>query len=464
MPSFGSLNIAYTGLNAHQQRLNVIGENITNVNTPGYHRQRVELGSINSTGSGFVAGTYNAGGGVEVRDISRIRNETLSTHARAQGGRASSANETADVYHQMEQIMGGFNPGGLHDQMTDLFNSFDDLAGSPDDPAMRRVVLQRAEIVAQGFTRTAGAIDGLRDQVIDETFDSVRTINALTAQIAAADAEILGANNVDASPNALTDKRDQMITELAELADVLVVEHSDGQVAITLDGQLLVSNGQAQEITVGYDADATLTPLGYAQVNVLNSTGRVLSIGGGRLGAQLDAMQNTIPQGRRELDAAALDLATQVNDAHQLGEGLDGSSGNNLFEIGPESGQVRLSPDVADQPEKVASRAIGAGMLDNANARELSQLGDSATGPLAGFVELVGSLAARITAADGQANAATIASDQASAMAQAAGGVSLDEELTDLITAQRSYEASARVMTAIDEMLQVLLSTGRVGR
>jgi flagellar hook-associated protein 1 FlgK len=464
MPSFGSLNIAYTGLNAHQQRINVIGENITNVNTPGYHKQRVELSPIHNSASGLIVGEFRSGGGVEVTDIARVRDKTLSDHARAQGSRASSASETADILHAMEDLIGGLNDGGLHDQMTDLFNSFDDLAASPDDPALRRVVLQQAEILGQGFTRTAGDIDDLRSRVEEEIFDTVRAINSLSAQIASADAEILGANTIDADPNTLTDQRDAMITELASLASVTIVEQADGQVTISLDGQLLVSNGTASELDVVYDADPALTPLGYADIEVINDRGRELNITSGTLAAQLGAVQTLIPDGRRDLDTVANALVTQVNALHSAGEGLDGSTGNNLLEIGPNSGEVRISGDVLGQPDRVATRDLGAGVLDNGNIRELAQLADDPAGPLNDFVAMVGALAAKVAASDGQANAAEVAKGQADTMALAAGGVSLDEELTELITAQRSYEASARIMTAIDEMLRTLMSTGLVGR
>lgn len=464
MGSFGSLNIAYTGLNAHHERINVISENITNVNTPGYHRQRVELTAINNLSNGFIAGNLRDRGGVEVLDISRIRDATLADHARAQAGRAGAATEQANILHQLEEVVGGLNPGGLHDQMTDLFNAFDDLAGTPDDPAMRWVVLQRADIVAQGFTRTAGAMDDLRTRVENQVFDSVSQINTLAAKIASADVEIMGAKTIDADPNTLLDKRDKMIAELSALAEVNIVPQDTGQVTISLDGQVLVGNGLSSELAVAYSVDPTLTPLGYTHVGVENSRGRELNVTGGRLGAQLNALQTTIPDGRRDLDAAATDLVDQINAIHTIGEGLDGSTGNRLFELGPASGEVRLSGDVADQPDKVASRRAGGGVLDNGNARDLAQLADDPAGPLASFVSMVGSLAGRVTTADGQSDAAEVAREQADNMALAAGGVSLDEELADLITAQRAYEASARTMTAIDEMLQTLMTIGLVGR
>ncbi len=464
MSSFGSLNIAYTGLNAHQKRMNIIGENIANVNTEGYHRQRVELSPIDTMARGLIAGVARISGGVEVTDIARLRNKTLSDHARAQKGVSEARSKRAETLQQLEQVVGGLNPGGLHDQMTALFNSFDDLAAAPNDPAMRQVALQRAETVAQGFTRTSIAIDQIRDRTLASAEDIVENVNSLTEQVAIIDAELLGAFAVDADPNALMDKRDLLVTELATLLAVDINENSNGQVTVSLDGQLLVSNGKSTALTLESQPDATLGLLGYDRVVLLAPSGRQLNVTGGELSADLDALSTTIPDGRRDLDSVAAELANQVNTVHRNGFGLDGSSGNDLFLVGPASGQLQVSADVAGQPDKIAAAGAGAGQFDNENARTLAQLADSATGPLIAFVESVGSLAVRVAAANGTADAARAASAQADSLALAAGGVSLDEELTDLITAQRSYEASARLLTAMDEMLQTLINTGRVGR
>ena len=460
MSSFGSLNIAYTGLNAHQKRMNIIGENIANVNTEGYHRQRVELSPIDTMARGLVAGVARISGGVEINDIARLRDKTLSDHARVQRGISEARSKRAETLQQLEQVVGGLNPGGLHDQMTSLFNSFDDLAAAPNDPAMRQVTLQRAESVAEGFTRTSIAIDQIRDR----TLDNVQQINSLTTQIATIDAEILGAYSIDADPNALMDKRDLLVTNLAAMAAVDITDTSEGQVSISLDGQLLVSNGKARHLTIELQPDATLGQLGYDRVVLLSPNGRELNVKGGELAADLDALAVTIPDGRRDLDAVAAELANQVNAAHRNGVGLDGSSGNDLFQLGPASGELTVSADVAGQPDKLGAAAAGAGQFDNENARLMAQLADDAAGPLIAFVESVGSLAVRVSAANGSADAARAASAQADSLALSAGGVSLDEELTDLITAQRSYEASARLLTSMDEMLQTLINTGRVGR
>lgn len=464
MASFGSLNIAYTGLLAHQKRINVIGENIANVNTPGYHRQRVELSPIDNISRGFVSGVTRVSGGVQVDDVARIRDEVLVDHARAQSANQAAASMAANTLAQLEVAVGGLEPGGLHDQMAALFNSFDDLANAPEDPATRQVVLQQAENVARGFSRTATAMDRVREQTDASARQSVAEINRLTQSIADIDTEILGALTVDSDPNTLLDQRDAMIDRLSELAAVQVVERSNGQVTLALDGHLLVSNGQADTISVEYQSEPTLAALGYSDFVVVTPEGRELSIRGGKLSADLTAMRDTIPDGRIDLENTAIDLADQINAIHRAGAGLDGSTGNDLLVAGPGPGQLQVSADVAGQPEKVAAAALGAGELDNSTARALGQLADSSTGPMNNFVETVATLAARVSTLNSAAEAATVASTQADNLALAASGVSLDEELTDLITAQRSYEASARLMTTIDEMMQTLMSTGLVGR
>ncbi|MEM7325636.1 MAG: flagellar hook-associated protein FlgK [Actinomycetota bacterium] len=464
MGNFGSLNIAYTGLNAHQKRINVIGENIANVNTPGYHRQRVELSPVDNLTRGFISGVGRESGGVQITDVARLRNKTLSDHARAQSATKAARNVAAETLQALEQSVGGLDPGGLHDQMAALFNSFDDLANAPEDPATRQVVLQRAENLSRGFTRTATAMDLVREQTESSATESVRQINALSAEIAFIDQEILGALTVEADPNTLTDQRDTMIDKLAEIADVQVMERSNGQVTLSLDGHLLVSNGKANSIAIEHRTDPALATLGYADVVIVEPSGRELDIRGGKLSADLTALSTTIPDGRRDLESVAIELADQINTIHRTGAGLDGSSGLDLLEVGPDAGQLQVSADVAGQPEKLGAGVPFSGTLDNQTARELAQLADSPTGPMAVFVEGVATLAARVATANSSAEAATVASAQADSLALAAGGVSLDEELTDLITAQRSYDASARLMTAIDEMLQTILNTGLVGR
>jgi flagellar hook-associated protein 1 FlgK len=464
MGDFGSLQIAYSGLRAQQKRMNIIGENIANVETPGYHKQRVELAPVDRLATSFLSGAQRAGGGVEIADIARLRDTILSNHARHQGSVAAQRSATSDLLVQLEQTIGGLDSGGLHDQMTAFFNSFDDLAGSPEDPAIRNVVLQRGETVVRAFSRVVTGINELHDRTFAETNDTVRAINSLSEQIASADDQISRAVTSGGHPNALFDTRDSLVDELATLADIDVIEQADGKTTISLDGFLLVSNGESRELSVVTSADPVLGPLGYAKVAVHDIYGRELTVTGGELAANLQALATVIPDAKRDVNTVAQELSDQVNAIHNTGAGLDGSTGLDFFNIDG-AGVISISTDVAGQPELVAAAAAGAGQYDNSVAIDIAQLADGPTGPLAVFVEKVGSVASAVATATSGAQAAEAARTQAEALAMAAGGVSLDEELTELITAQRSYEAAARLMTAIDEMLGVLIErTGVVGR
>lgn len=465
MSTFGGIQRAYSGIYAHRRRIDVIGENIANVDTPGYHRQRVDLSPVEGLAQGVFTGTLDTSGGVAVNGVDRMRDVLLENHARNQSGVAADRSMTADVLQQLEGVIGGLDEGGLKDQVTALFNSFDDLASAPDDGALRRVVLQRAETVAQGFTRTATAIDQLRLRTHEQTIDAVRTVNNLTQEIADLNLTIASAVNSDSDPNELLDQRDVKIAELATLADVRVSEGNDGQVMVSLDGQSLVSNGTASQISLQAQADPGLAAIGYDKIVAVAPDGRELTIRSGELAADLSALASTVPSGRIALDAVAADLTSQINTIHQAGSGLDASTGLDFFEHDTLTGALSVSTDVEDNPDGIAAAGGGAGPLDNATARELAHLAEKPGGPLTVFTEMVGSLAAQVGTASSNASAADAASAFASNLALSASGVSVDEELTDLITAQRSYESSARLMTAIDEMLQILInSTGLVGR
>ncbi|MEM9131569.1 MAG: flagellar hook-associated protein FlgK [Actinomycetota bacterium] len=467
MSDFSSLNIAKSGLDAHAKRLSVIGDNIANIDTEGYTRRRVDLEPIGTEKAGVYSGSTAQHGGVSSEEVSRLRNELLSNHARTQAGVAADRGQTVETLQELEQVLGGLDDNGLRTRLTEFFNSFDDLANAPEDPAMRSVVLQRAESVANGFTQTAGDVDDLQGRMTTGLQDQVRALNELASEVAELNGQIMTAIGADSSPNALLDRRDLKVDQMAKLADIQVIESAHGQIIVSLDGRHLVNGDSAMTVAAELQTHAALGALGYQYYTVVDSQGREMTIGNGELAATIRSITQLVPDARTELDNLRDDLITQVNALHTAGTGLDGSTGLNMFEAHPTatSGGLIVSADVAGQPEKIAAAAAGAGDLDAGNADALAELADSTTGPVAAYIAMVTDLAATVNTAEGAAGAADAASALADNLALAAGGVSLDQELTDLISAQRAYEASARMMTAIDEMLQTLINrTGIVGR
>ncbi len=465
MPNFESLHLAYSGLAAHRRRIDTIGNNIANVDSPGYHRQRVDLSANAYPSTGMFTGRLDLGAGVSADKVTRLRDAVLENHARVQSGVAAERAITADVLQQIEHVVGGLDDGGIRDQTAAYLNAWDDLASAPEDLALRRIVLQRGDGLGKAVTRVAAEIDAIRGRVEADTYDLVDRVNQLTLEIGELDVEVVTALNGGASPNNLLDDRQRLIDELGTLVDIDVLEHTDGHIDISLDGQLLVGvGGQQSQVEVAVQADPGLAALGYQRIVVTTPQGRELRINSGELGANLVALEVVIPEARTNLNTQTAALVSQVNTLHQGGVGLDTSTGRDFFTHDTVSGALSLSVDVDGLPDALAAAGPASGALDNTTARAIAALAEDPDGPLTGWADMVGALGAQVAAALNSADAASVASEQAANLALTVGGVNLDEELTDLLTAQRSYEASARLLTVIDEMLQTLLRTGLVGR
>jgi len=340
MSNFSGLSVAISGMSAHRRRLDIISENVANVDTAGYSRQRVDLSAVDRASIGLWTGARHNTGGVEATEILRSRDPILIGSARRQASEADNLAAQASALDRIETTLGGLEPGGLRDQLSGLWNSFDDLAAAPDDTAMRTGVLQKAETLAQGFSRTTAQIDQIRFEQEDLVADTVSEINSLAQQIGSIDRSILGTLNTNAHPNSLLDERDRLVSELSNLVNLDVVEVDNGQVRLSVDGQLLVSNGRANELTLTREMDPALADLGYDRLSITNPSGRELNITSGKLAGSLLNTSETVPEQRRAINALIVDLAGQANAIHSSGVGLDGTTGHNLF-------GTRFRPDIA---------------------------------------------------------------------------------------------------------------------
>ncbi len=461
---FGGLFVGQTGLLAQRKRMEIIGENIANVDTPGYHRRRVDLAPSDGVSIGIHSGVSRNGAGVSVEEITRVRNQLLATHAEQQAGVAEARDTARQVLTEIELAYGGLDSGGLRDQMTTLFNNFDDMAGAPNDLAVRGVVLQQIETVTHSVNRTVDQLGELFQRTLTNLNDQVEAVNEAAEEIAHLNGQLKVSAAVNADHNSLLDQRDSLVRDLALLGDIDVVHLDDGQVTVSLDGQLLVSRSSSSDLAIQIQADPGLSPLGYNRVSVVAPDGRELNIESGTMAANLLALSDVIPDARRDFDQVTTALVDGVNTLHQTGVGLDSSTGLDVFAWSAVSGRIEVSSDIDGAPERLGAAAVGGGALDNTIARELAAIAEEPSGPVTLLIDRVGSLAGRVVTATSATEAAQAASLQADAMAESESGVSLDEELTNLITAQRSYQAAARVITAVDEMLQVLMSIGVVGR
>jgi flagellar hook-associated protein 1 FlgK len=290
-------------------------------------------------------------------------------------------------------------------------------------------------------------------------------VNGIITEVAELDRAIVSALAAGDTASGLLDQRDTLTTELAGLVDVRVTYELDGQSRVTLDGHSLVADGQASLLQMTTVPDAGLAALGYDRPALATLGGRVISLDGGSIHGHLQVANELVPEQRRGLDAVATSIATTVNALHAAGAGLDGSTGNNLFDpAGLTASSFAVSADVLGQPSKIAA-SNGSGVLDNSVALALASLGTAENGPAAAHADFITSLGTRVQTLMSRSQAAELTAARAVANERADTGVSLDEELADLVSAQRAYEASARMITTIDQMLDTLINrTGLVGR
>jgi flagellar hook-associated protein 1 len=437
--SFYGLQTSLRGLLAQQRALDTTGHNIANASTAGYSRQEAVMAASSALviPQGAVQGGAGAhiGSGVDVLAYRRIRDTFLDLQYRAQATRLGEESGRAQGLDRAELALTEPSDTGINNQLAEFWSAWSDLANAPDDPAARTALLEQAESLAGAFKivdaqlelvgqQAAGEYAALQDEVAQIGEGIAKLNDTIKRYVTAGD-----------TPNDLMDERDRLLDRLAELGTTSVVTGADGAVTVTFGGA-----GAPMVDAAGYHAE----PLGANP--------------GGRLGALKDL--STVPDGlidsyRLELGAAATALASAVNTIHPgfFGVAHPPPAGY---------GAATIEVTVDDSTLLAAPATPPAYASANDWARAISELsGKAPDQTYNAFVARVGSEVREANRNEANAQALTQAvQDRRESIA----GVSLDEEMSNLIRFQRAYQASSRAMSTMDEMLDVLVNrTGRVG-
>jgi flagellar hook-associated protein 1 FlgK len=430
IPSFTGLQTALSGLEAAQAAITTTGENIANANTAGYTRQSVQtaatapltIPALTQQGGGTQLGT-----GVSITDISRIRNQFLDVQYRAQNTATSNANSSATELGQVQTAVNEPSSSGLQSVMSKFWSAWNSL-GATQNPATLQGVIGAGQTLATTFNAVAQQMQTVQSQA-SQQYANLTGANGQVAQdaqqIATLNAQISQATQAGISPNTLMDQRDKALDDLSGLAQISVSTGSDGAVSVNFGD---ASSPLVSGTTVTWPQ--TLT-----------------SAAGGQLGSLLNISSSTGPVGQyiSSLDGVASQVISSVNSLQPSSPFFTGTSASTIA-VSATTGSVQTS----------SSSTSGA---DLAQA-----IGNLANGPAdqaySAFVAQVGSgvQAAQSTQAT-QQSVLTAVSNQR----QSVSGVSLDEEMTNLIQYQQAYQASARVMNAINSTLNTLINSVGAG-
>ncbi len=312
-----NFDIGLSGLSAAQRALDVIGNNIANAATEGFHRQRIDLTPAYASQSG----TAMIGGGVDVAGVGRMINTLLEDEILRQQSSQEQVSRELITMKTIESAFGELSTesGGLNAAIDNFFNALQELSVYPDDSIWQYKALTAAETMASQFRTLGDFLTTMESQIQLEAENTVEQINTLTTQIAELNDNIermeIGGNQV----SNLRDQRDQRIAELSKLISVQTVSRENGVVDVIAGGIPVVMGTSTIELEVGLN-DAGKLGFGVAGTDNYNT-----DLQGGQLGGLLSLKNELVSNVHNDLNDLASSLIQQVNQYHLQGVGAQGS-------------------------------------------------------------------------------------------------------------------------------------------
>ncbi len=455
-----ALNAGKTSLLTNQKSIEIVGNNIANVNTDGYSRQRAELMQIPAVNFN----DFFIGQGVTVSNVSRDYSAFITRQLQSKTIDYGEESGRSDPLTELERIF-NVTENNLASQINDFFDAWQELTANPSGQVERDVVIQRGQLLGEAFANISNELDSLTQNMNTEILGEVEYLNEKISEIAKLNDRIRLVEVTGQTANASRDQRDQLVKELSETLGVKTYTDNQGMLAIQLPGGMpLVQGNMAATIsTVLVNGNVNL------QVNIAGNTLDVTSANlGGKMKGMFEMRDTFIAGLRSDLDTLAVDLTNAVNAQHRAGYGSDGVTNRDFFldmaTLGPTdipSRNVRVV--LTDSSQVAAAGNPDAAPGDNENALLLASLeithkvgttNDTFDTFFSQIVATVGIEKARNELALGGAQDATT---QLQNLRDGYSGVSLEEEMIDLIQYQRGFESSAKFLATVDEMMNALL-------
>lgn len=478
----GNLLSNSQALNVQSYALETTGKNLANVNNPDYARQRVTL----RDGINYRANGQTHSLGLEALGVEHIRNSILDQQIMNEKMERNKLEEKADLLYNLETQLNEFissssnietlegstaletDPGTISKAIDDFFNAFNELAALPDSYQQKILALQEADNLAAEFNLASGRLTEMDDLVGDRIEDHVQEVNDILGSIAQLNKEItrFEAKNGVFAPD-LRDERQAALEELAEYIDFDVKENPTRNNMLDViakddsapPAEVFLVTGDRAETDLYYDeASETIkveTPNGQPDIN--------LTIKEGAIGAALDVKTYSVPQLRAELDALANGIVTTVNaayDPNNTGRELFESTGISIATMALDASFINAADNSLIPDNLLVTDNAGGG---NELALAIGDLiSDTSIMNGQSFAEYTSGVAARIgneaSNVQNDLDNQKIIDDYLRTQRESHSGVSIDEEMTDLMRFQRSFQGTSRVINVIDQMLEVVVA------
>ena len=479
--TFATLNLANRALISQQLALDVTGHNIANANTDGYTRQAAEMqASIPFTVTGTTRPQQAAqlGTGVDVVNIKRFRDGFLDLQFRGEQQLLGQWESTHFAVGRLEESLNEPSNEGLSAALARFWNDWSAMANNPESQASRKALVESALTMTTQMNNLHRTWQSQQFDLDRQLALRVQDVNNLTTRIARLNDQIVRITGSGDQPNDLRDERDVLIDKLAKIVNITYREGENGAVTVNIGGRTAVFSNQHFELKVtkdltgdGVDENAFTTVVwrdDFREEAELPL--EVVDITSGQLFGDIHARDVVLAEAIEDLQLLGSELITRVNEVHAVGFGLNDSTGLPFFS-GTGADTITVEASIQGDLDNIAAASSPTSPGDGSNAlevhklqRELVLLNFSTTFEdfYAGLVAEIGILRQQ---AHGMEQNELLLTSHLSQQRQSIGGVSLDEEATNMIRYQHAYNAAARIVTAFDEMLdRIINNMGIVGR
>ena len=448
--TFSSFNTALSALRYNRVAMDVASGNVANAGTEGYARRQV-IGQ--ATGAPAVPALWsrwdvNAGDGVQPGGIKRMVDPLLDARARLEHAAAGFLDTRVASLNRFETSLAEPGENGVAAALAAYQAGWHDVANNPGDTAARAQLLARAETLTDAIR---GQDRAVRTEWADQSARltaAVAEVNQVAQELAKVNEGLRNAHVAGTDAGVLLDQRDLLVMRLSELTGSKITVNEDTTVDVAIQGQPLVAGNQVVNPLTVNGADE-LAGAGADPV-ALSLGGATLTLTAGEIGGIQSVMTTDLPNYLAKLDAFVGQLISETNTQHALGNDADGNTGGAFF---GGTSAATLTVLITD-PSDVAAGDPAKGRLDGSNASKLAGLDMGARS----YRELITSTGVLISSANrGAANQAVLVS-QVDASREALSGISIDEEMVNLLAAQRGYEGASRVLTTIDSVLDTLIN------
>lgn len=507
--SFFGLFTSQRALTSNQAALNLVGKNIANANTEGYSRQKVSLTPslpypTPGIGTQTLGGTFNSGADIET--ITRTRDTFLDAQYRLENTTQGYYTERSYTLNYCEDVLLEPSDSSISKKLNDFFDAANQLSIDPQSLAVRTDFIQQALGLTEVLNHQASSLEKLRESLVGD-FSDIGIINNSRFGIAAADInkkleyiaevnkqiQIYRGNGME--NNDLLDQRDRLLDELSGLMPFSFQEDETGTVDVYLGNNALVRGGQVANLLQLETGDIN-NPVNVALIDPANHgyppTGPVSVasvnnlINNGEMGGMLElasysSTEFNIKSVMDRLDLLASEIASQVNTIQANGQYIDSATGNlavpappldRIFVDSDASGtitakNITISTDMLDDPNNIAAASATAAALElgsNQQALKIAQLRTAAVANLGStsFTDFQTSTTT-VLGVENKTNTEKMEIQEAllnqvDLRREAISGVNIDEELIDMIRFQRAFEASSKVMSTMNQILDIIIN------